>query len=94
MSGRPVASIGRRLLFLRRPLFGGVEQVLKAAPDVCAGPVIGRLACQAGHREGRDHAEQEQRVLGPGEHKKHSEGDAYDTAEREVFRALVGDVGG
>jgi hypothetical protein len=90
LAGRAVAAVGRFLYFLWRALFSGVEEIIEGASDLYARLAVGELEPEARGGERRRHAEEEQRVLDPGEHEQHGERRPEYAPERKVFSALVG----
>ena len=94
LAWRTVAAVGGFLFVLWRALFGGVQDVLEAAPDLGARSVVGEPEPEGRRGECREDAEEEDGVLDPGENEQHGERHPEYAPEREILSALVRQVGG
>src|SRR5919107_1060032 len=89
-AGTIVAVLG---LLLRLALLRGVEEFVEGPSQLHGSPAVGESEPEGRRREHGQEAEEEERVLHPGEHEQCGERDPEDAGERDVLTALVGEVG-
>src|SRR5829696_5858010 len=93
LSERAFARLVERPSF-ERAFFGGVEEAVHGPPGVGAGLLVGKLKSGGRRGERGEDAQDVERLVGPGYGQWERQRRAEDAAQREVFAALVGDVGG
>src|SRR3712207_771521 len=94
LAGRTIPAVDGFLPLVGRTLFGGVEEVLEGVPDLAVRLAVCEPEPEPRSGERGGYAEQEQRILRPGEHEEHGERRPEYAPEREVLPALVGEIGG